>query len=129
MRAGKRMAAALHAEWIVVYVETPDLLRLPEAERNQRIALAAPGRIAGRRNGDARRPSAGAELAHYAQTRNVTRILHRRPSRKGLARWLRPSTYGELLAHIRGIDVTVVKATEAMRIAKQPAARAQRGVP
>ncbi|MGA7983861.1 MAG: two-component system sensor histidine kinase KdbD, partial [Burkholderiales bacterium] len=39
IRAGKRMATALHAEWIVVYVETPDLLRLKEAERDRRIAL------------------------------------------------------------------------------------------
>ena len=35
IRTGKRMAAALHAEWIVVYVETPSLLRLPEAERDR----------------------------------------------------------------------------------------------
>ncbi len=38
VRGGKRLALALHAQWIVVYVETPDLLRLPEAERNRRIA-------------------------------------------------------------------------------------------
>ena len=38
VRAGKRLAAALHAPWVVVYVETPDLIRLPEAERNRRIA-------------------------------------------------------------------------------------------
>jgi len=35
VRAGKRMATALHARWLVVYVETPELLRLPEAERNR----------------------------------------------------------------------------------------------
>ena len=39
VRAGKRMADALDAEWIVVYVETPALLRLSEAERNRRIEV------------------------------------------------------------------------------------------
>src|SRR5574341_948892 len=39
VRAGKRMATALHGEWIVAYVETPDLLRLSDEKRNERIAL------------------------------------------------------------------------------------------
>ena len=37
VRAGKRMADALDAGWTVVYVETPELLRLSEAERDRRI--------------------------------------------------------------------------------------------
>ena len=37
VRAGKRMADALDAGWTVVYVETPALLRLSEAERDRRI--------------------------------------------------------------------------------------------
>src|SRR5580704_14109253 len=37
VRAGKRMADALDAQWTVVYVETPALLRLSEAARNRRI--------------------------------------------------------------------------------------------
>ena len=39
VRAGKRIADALDAQWSVVYVETPDLLRLSAAERNRRIDL------------------------------------------------------------------------------------------
>ena len=39
VRAGKRLADALDAEWTVVYVETPALLRLSEAQRNRRIEL------------------------------------------------------------------------------------------
>ncbi len=37
VRAGRRMADALDAQWTVVYVETPWLLNLPEVERNRRI--------------------------------------------------------------------------------------------
>ena len=39
VRAGKRLADALDADWSAVYVETPDLLKLSEAERNRRIDL------------------------------------------------------------------------------------------
>ena len=39
VRAGKRMADALDADWSAVYVETPELLKLSEAERNRRIDL------------------------------------------------------------------------------------------
>ena len=37
VRIGKRFADALDAEWIVVSVETPQLLKLSETERNRRI--------------------------------------------------------------------------------------------
>jgi two-component system sensor histidine kinase KdpD len=39
VRTGKRLADALDADWTVVYVETPRLLRLAQAERNRRIDL------------------------------------------------------------------------------------------
>src|SRR6267378_4321715 len=34
IRAGRRFAAALHADWIVAYIETPQLQRLPPPERD-----------------------------------------------------------------------------------------------
>jgi two-component system sensor histidine kinase KdpD len=34
VRAGKRFATSLRAEWIVVYVETPELQRLPAEKRD-----------------------------------------------------------------------------------------------
>jgi two-component system sensor histidine kinase KdpD len=120
VRAGKRLAAALHAPWIVVYVETPDLIRLPDAERNKRIAWLRMAESLGAETVTLGGHSAGAELVNYAQTRNATRVLLGEPSRKGVARWLRPSTVDHVLARIRGIDVTVVKSTEAMRVARSP---------
>src|SRR5512134_1938512 len=120
VRSGKRLAAALHAPWIVVYVETPDLIRLPDAERNKRIAWLRMAESLGAETVTLGGHSAGAELVSYAQTRNATRLLLGQPSRKGVARWLRPSTVDHVLTRIRGIDVTVVKTTEATRIARSP---------
>jgi len=108
VRAGKRMATALHAPWIVVYVETPGLLRLPEAERNRRIALLRLAESLGAESVTLGGSSVGEEIANYATTRNVTRILIGRPRRALWRRLLRPSTYGELIANTRGIDLHIV---------------------
>jgi two-component system sensor histidine kinase KdpD len=108
VRAGKRMASALHAEWIVVYVETPDLLRLSEEKRNERIALLRLAESLGAEAVTLSGRSAGEALAEYAHERNVSRIVIGRPRRPLWRRLLRASTYGELLANVGSIDVLVV---------------------
>ena len=120
VRAGKRMATALHAPWIAVYVETPDLLRLPEAERNRRIALLRLAESLGAEAVTLGGASAGEEIANYAATRNVTRILIGRPRRALWRRLFRPSTYGELLAKTKGIDLHVVGGTDEGAAARIP---------
>ena len=37
IRAARSMAASLKAAWFAVYVEDPEMLRLPEAERNRAV--------------------------------------------------------------------------------------------
>jgi two-component system sensor histidine kinase KdpD len=120
VRAGKRMATALHAPWIAVYVETPDLLRLPEAERNRRIALLRLAESLGAETVTLGGSSAGEEIANYAATRNVTRILIGRPRRALWRRLFRPSTYGELLAKTKGIDLQVVGGAQEGAAARSP---------
>ncbi|HEU0204646.1 MAG TPA: sensor histidine kinase KdpD [Burkholderiaceae bacterium] len=120
VRAAKRLAAALHAPWIVVYVETPDLIRLSEAERNKRIAWLRLAETMGAETVTLGGRSAGEELLHYAQTRNATRLLLGEPSRRGLARLLKSSTVDYVVQRARAIDVTVVKTTEAARALRNP---------
>jgi two-component system sensor histidine kinase KdpD len=120
VRAGKRLAAALHAPWIVVYVETPDLIRLPEAERNQRIALLRRAATLGAETVTLGGAAAGDELVAYARRRNVSRLLLGAPRRAPWRRLLRPSVVDRVLALAQGIDVTVVKTTEAQRLARSP---------
>lgn len=120
VRAGKRLASALHAPWIVVYVETPSLLRLPEAERNRRIALLRLAESLGAEAVTLGGSSAGEEIANYAATRNVTRIVIGRPRRALWRRVLRPSTYGELLARTQGIDLHVVGGADEAVVSRNP---------
>ena len=108
VRAGKRMASALHGDWIVVYVETPDLLRLSEEKRNERIALLRLAESLGAEAVTLGGSSAGEALVNYARERNITRIMIGRPRRPLWRRLFRPSTYGELLAGTEGIDLHVV---------------------
>ena len=92
VRAGKRLADALDADWTVVYVETPALLRLSEAERNRRIDVLRLAESLGAETVTLDGPSAAATLLEYAQTRNATRVIVGAPKRRGWRAWLRPST-------------------------------------
>ena len=87
VRAGKRMADALDAGWTVVYVETPELLRLSEAERDRRIDLLRLAESLGAETVTLDGPSAAATIIEYAQTRNATRVVVGHPKRKGWRAW------------------------------------------
>jgi two-component system sensor histidine kinase KdpD len=120
VRAGKRMATALHAPWIVVYVETPDLLRLSEEARNRRIALLRLAESLGAEAVTLGGSSTGEPLANYARERNITRILIGRPRRPLWRRLFRPSTYGELLARTTGVDIHVVGGADETAALRNP---------
>jgi two-component system sensor histidine kinase KdpD len=88
VRSARRIAAALHAEWIVVHVERPGELRSSGAadERLQRIFRLAErlgaetATLTGQRVSD--------EIVRCARERNATRILVGKPTRpRWLSRW------------------------------------------
>jgi two-component system sensor histidine kinase KdpD len=108
VRAGKRTADRLDAQWLVVFVETPDLLRLSDSERNRRIAILRLATSLGAEAITLGGPSASAELLAYARTRNVSRILVGAPNRARWRRMLRSSTTEQLLEASRDIDVMVI---------------------
>jgi two-component system sensor histidine kinase KdpD len=115
VRAGKRMATALHARWLVVYVETPDLLRRPDAERNRGIDVLRLAETLGAESVTLDGSSASRVLLEYARTRNVNRILVGKPNRRGWRSWLRPSTTSQLVTHARDMDVYVISGEDAVR--------------
>lgn len=108
VRAGKRLADALDSEWTVVYVETPRLLRMSEADRNRRIDVLRLAESLGAETVTLDGPTAWATLLEYAQTRNATRVIVGTPKRHGWRAWLRPSTATQLIRHARGFDVTAI---------------------
>ena len=121
VRAGKRIADALDAAWTVVYVETPELLRLTDAERNRRIDVLRLAESLGAETVTLDGPSPAAVLIEYAQTRNATRVIVGAPKLRGWRRWFRrPSTPSQLIQHARTFDVITIAVAEERLTKRKP---------
>ncbi|MBL8266469.1 universal stress protein, partial [Steroidobacter sp.] len=121
VRAGKRMADALDAAWSVVYVETPELQRLSQHERNRRIDVLRLAESLGAETVTLDGPTAAETLTQYAQTRNATRVLVGAPKRRGWRALWRASTATALARQAKGFDViTIAIAADAAQRATQP---------
>ncbi|MDB6012921.1 MAG: kdpD [Gammaproteobacteria bacterium] len=121
VRSGKRMADALDAAWTVVYVETPELLRLSDAERNRRIDVLRLAESLGAETVTLDGPSAAAVLLEYAQTRNATRVIVGAPKARGWRAWLRASTPQQLIRQARTFDVVTIAVAEERMAHRKPA--------
>ncbi|HVW69373.1 MAG TPA: sensor histidine kinase KdpD [Steroidobacteraceae bacterium] len=124
VRAGKRIADALDAAWTVVYVETPELLRLSDVERDRRIDVLRLAESLGAETVTLDGPSAAAVVLEYARTRNATRVIVGAPKARGWRRWLRPSTPQQLIRNARTFDVITISAAEERAAPRKPAIRA-----
>lgn len=123
VRAGKRLADALDSEWTVVYVETPRLMRLSDADRNRRIDVLRLAESLGAETVTLDGPTPSATLIEYAQMRGATRVVVGAPKRHGWRAWLRSSTATELIRHARGFDVTTVAQPEHGQPQREPGSR------
>jgi len=110
VRAARRMAAGLRAEWIAAYVETPASAEMPERDREQlkrnlhlaeqlgaeTVTLGGPGSVV-------------EQLLAYARKRNASKIIIGKPA---TARWrdrLFGSFVDDLIRNSEDIDVYVIK--------------------
>ncbi len=108
IRAGRRMAEAIHAEWFVVFVETPRHLQIEAAERarvlhNLRVAEemgARPVMLTGE--------SVVEALLDFARTQNVTRIVIGKPRRSRWLELMHGSRVDRLLDRCGNMDVYVI---------------------
>ncbi len=115
IRVGKRFADALDAEWLVVSVETPAMLKLGEAARNRRVDILRLAESQGAQTVTLSGPSASEALAEYAQLRNITRIVVGEPRRFGLKAVFWPSTATKLVRGGGSFDVSVIARREFTR--------------
>jgi len=131
VRIGKRFADAMDAEWMVVSVETPAMLKLGEKARNRRVDVLRLAESLGAETVTLDGPSAAAALSEYARLRNVTRIVVGEPRRAGWRRLLRQSTAIQLMKARRGFDVSSIASREPSEIgsASREGSTDQRGIP
>ena len=109
VRAARRMAAGLRAEWIAAYVETPANVALPVKDREQlKHNLHLAEQLGGERvtlTGS----NVVEELLGYARKRNVSKIITGKPAGPRLRDRLFGSFLDHLIRHSGDIDVYVIK--------------------
>jgi two-component system sensor histidine kinase KdpD len=108
IRAGQQLANGLGADWVAVHVETSGALLSSDASRERvgehlRLAERLGAEVA-HLNGDRPAP----QLAEYARTHNITKIVIGKPTRAKSVKVLHPSILEELARATPNIDVHVI---------------------
>jgi two-component system sensor histidine kinase KdpD len=105
IRAGKRFAAGLRSEWLVAYVETPELQRLPAERRDAVLRMLRLAEQLGAETVTLSAPDMGRAIIDFANQRNVTKLVMGKPSRRGWRRWLMGSVVDTVIAEAHNINV------------------------
>jgi two-component system, OmpR family, sensor histidine kinase KdpD len=108
VRAAKRMAAGLHADWITVYVESPGAGHLDEAGRNSVNQTLRLAEQLGAETATLSGHDVTEEVLNFARRRNITKIVVGKPDH---ARWrdvLFGSVLNDLIRKSGSIDVYVI---------------------
>jgi len=105
VRAGKRFATSLRANWIVAYVETPELQRLPAERRDLVLRVLRMAEQLGAETVTLSAPEMSTALLKFARERNVTKIVMGKPTRRGWRRWLLGSVVDVLIAEAHNINL------------------------
>ena len=108
VRAGRRLAEVLNAEWYVVFVETPGHLHMPAQNRlriEQNLHLAEE---LGARVVNLTSESVAETVVEYAHQHNVTKIIAGKPMRPHWFEIVRGTVIDQILRNSGRIDVYVV---------------------
>jgi two-component system sensor histidine kinase KdpD len=108
VRAAARLAANLHADWIVAYVETPRLQRLSEENRDKILKTLALARELGAETATLSGQEDAPTLLAYAVSRNASKLVVGKSLRTGLSRMLRAPLSDRLSSLATDVDVYVV---------------------
>jgi two-component system sensor histidine kinase KdpD len=110
VRAGRRFSAALHADWIVAYIETPQLQRLPPAERDAVMENLRLAESLGATTVTLNAQQMSSAILDYARDKNVTKIVLGKPTRSGWRRWLFGSVVDTVVREAGNIDIYLMGA-------------------
>src|SRR5215831_12658264 len=108
VRAARRMAALLRAEWLAVYVETPAYLQLPAADRERVTHTLRLAEQLGAETVTLSGHSVSEEILTYARTRNVSKIVVGKPLRPRWREVVFGSVVDDLARNTDDIDVYVI---------------------
>jgi len=108
VRASRRLATRLGAEWIVAYVETPAHARLPQAARDRVVQTLRLAEQLGAETVTLSGPTMSEEILAYARARNVSKVVVGKPGRSLWRRIVLGSIVDALVRESGEIDIYVV---------------------
>jgi len=112
VRAARRMAAGLNAEWIAAYVEKPDAARMSQRDRdrvNQNLRLAEQ---LGARTVTLSGEDVADEIIAYAHAHNVTKLVIGKSDEPRWKEFLFGSVVDDLVRRSGDIDVYIIRGRE-----------------
>jgi two-component system, OmpR family, sensor histidine kinase KdpD len=105
VRAGKRLAVSLRAEWIVAYVETPELARLPAEKRDSVLRILRLAEQLGAETVTLSATELSEAIIRFSRERNISKIVLGKPARRGWRRWLLGSVVDVLITQAHNINL------------------------
>ena len=116
IRSARRLADELSAEWMAIYVETPQLVAISPEKRDRIARILQQAEELGARTsvlGSSGSVSATAQtILEFAQKNNVSKIIVGKPLRPRWQDFLRGSIIDNLLRQSGDIDVYVVTSSD-----------------
>src|SRR5207253_2694408 len=123
VRAGRRLATRLGAEWVVAYIETPDGARLAEDARARVLETLRLAESLGAETVILSAPRMSDEILSYARSRNVSKIVIGKPGRPLWKRLLLGSIVDALVRGSGDIDIYVISGDRETEPTRRPRAR------
>jgi len=108
IRATRRLADELRAEWFAVYVETAENDRLSEENRQRIFRELALAEQLGARIATVGGGSVAEAVLRFARAHNVTKLVVGRPAQRGLLAGFKRSIFDDLVGQAAPIDLLVV---------------------
>lgn len=125
VRAGRRLATRMAAQWIVAYIETPASVRLPQAARDRVVETLRLAEQLGAETVTLSGPTMSEEILAYARDRNVSKIVIGKPGRSLWRRIVLGSVVDALVRGSGEIDIYVVSGDRKTEPLKAPRIRPQ----
>ncbi len=123
VRAGRRIAATLHCEWIVLHVETPGAGSLARDTRSALVDTLQLAEEFGAQAVTVPGHQVTEEILAYAGANRVSRIVVGKPTRQGWRARLRSSSVDGLIRGADGFDVYIVTGEGAEETSTAPRPR------
>ncbi|EIC31283.1 MULTISPECIES: sensor histidine kinase [Methylomicrobium] len=116
VRAAKRLAASLHADWLALYVETPALQRLSARRRDGVLKALRLAERLGAETVTLSAPDMAEAILTFAHEHNVNKLVLGKPGRKGWRRWFLGSVVDSLISQAHDLNFYLLGDEETPRL-------------